>query len=179
MRTFDLEALGSSLEDLLGSDLVEAVLGGPAPTGALPDLQMCLGNFQAANANRMLASGAVLARARALRVQRTQAAAATWLATRQTDQDGAPEGEAAAGLSLGEIMLRSRGTTASNATATESGGGSGDNDGIVNHKHLSLLPSTEQLVDAIESDQPTLTTLQAAYGQDLLCNLGAVQFVQP
>ena len=170
MRIFDLESLGGSLEDLLGSDLVEAVLGGPAPTGALPDLQMCLGNFQAENANCMLASGAALARARARRVQRTQAAAATSLLHR-AEQEGS-EGEAAPGLSLGEIMLRSNATTASNATAT-------DNDGIVNHKHLSLLPSTEQLVDAIESDQPTLTTLQAAYGQDLLCNLGSVQFVQP
>ena len=170
MRIFDLESLGGSLEDLLGSDLVEAVLGGPAPTGALPDLQMCLGNFQAVNANRMLASGAALARARARRVQRTQAAAATSL-LRRAEQEGS-EGEAAPGLSLGEIMLRSNATTASNATAT-------DNDGIVNHKHLSLLPSTEQLVDAIESDQPTLTTLQAAYGQDLLCNVGTVQFEKP
>ena len=172
MRIFDLESLGGSLEDLLASDLVEAVLGGPAPTGALPDLQMCLGNFQAVNANRMLASGAALARARARRVQRSQAAAATSL-LRRAEQEG-PEGESAPGssMSLGEIMLRSNFTTASNATAT-------DNDGIVNHKHLSLLPSTEQLVDAIESDQPTLTTLQAAYGQDLLCNLGTVQFEKP
>ena len=175
MRIFDLESLGGSLEDLLASDLVEAVLGGPAPTGALPDLQMCLGNFQAVNANRMLASGAALARARARRVQRSQAAAATSL-LRRAEQEGpeGPEGESAPGLSisLGEIMLRSNFTTASNATAT-------DNDGIVNHKHLSLLPSTEQLVDAIESDQPTLTTLQAAYGQDLLCNVGTVQFEKP
>ena len=170
-----MESLGGSLEDLLASDLVEAVLGGPAPTGALPDLQMCLGNFQAVNANRMLASGAALARARARRVQRSQAAAATSL-LRRAEQEGpeGPEGESAPGLSisLGEIMLRSNFTTASNATAT-------DNDGIVNHKHLSLLPSTEQLVDAIESDQPTLTTLQAAYGQDLLCNVGTVQFEKP
>ena len=175
MRIFDLESLGGSLEDLLASDLVEAVLGGPAPTGALPDLQMCLGNFQAVNANRMLASGAALARARARRVQRSQAAAATSL-LRRAEQEGpeGPEGESAPGssMSLGEIMLRSNFTTASNATAT-------DNDGIVNHKHLSLLPSTEQLVDAIESDQPTLTTLQAAYGQDLLCNVGTVQFEKP
>ena len=175
MRIFDLESLGGSLEDLLASDLVEAVLGGPAPTGALPDLQMCLGNFQAVNANRMLASGAALARARARRVQRSQAAAATSL-LRRAEQEGpeGPEGESAPGLSisLDEIMLRSNFTTASNATAT-------DNDGIVNHKHLSLLPSTEQLVDAIESDQPTLTTLQAAYGQDLLCNVGTVQFEKP
>jgi hypothetical protein len=122
----------------------------------------------------MLASGAVLARARALRVQRTQAAAASRLSLRHAEQEGS-EGEAAvSGLSLGEIMLRSRGTAASNGTVTPA-----DNDGIVNHKHLSLLPSTEQLVDAIESDQPTLTTLQAAYGQDLLCNVGALQPTTP
>ena len=157
--TFHLESLGESIEDLLDSHLVQAVLGGPAPTGALPSLQMCLGGFQRSNAKRMLASNVALARARRVRVQRTQSAAVTSL-SRRTAQDGEP-----ASVSLREVLLRSGATTASNATASNSTAG----DGLVNHKHLTLLPSTEQLVDAIESDQPALTILQAAYGQDLLC----------
>ena len=174
VRLFDLESLGSSLEDLLASDMVEIVLGGPAPAGALPDLQMCIGSFQAENAQRMLESATRLARARALRVRRTQAAAATWL-LRQSEQQGSvgegEGGEAAArasrGETLGEVLLRSGGTmaasTPSAALAASASTPSADNDGVLNHKHLSVLPSTEQLVDAIESDQPTLTTLQAAY----------------
>lgn len=143
---WDLEDLGVSLEEVLESDLVKTVLGDDRRLVDSQALQSCLGEEQAVNTMRVLKRNFARGgrnRACRLHAQRSAADAA------------AKKHDSFAHLSLKGGLARNRVCMSDT--------------NITNHHDSSLLPSTDELITAVERDQPTLTLLNAAYGQDLLC----------
>lgn len=126
-RFFELDELGNSIEQLLKSDFIKAVLGKSKPPSQ-EDLETCLGSAGIANVQVMLTNMD--------RERRVHRRTANGISRRTTLAD-VPE------LSM------------SNMT---------------NHHADVKLPSTAQLVAAVQADPATHLLLRAMYAQDFACN---------